>query len=82
MNDLKYLFKLIRFKNLIIIVSIQLLIKLCIVNLFIENYSLDWFEYFLYLTATITIVAAGYIINDIYDIPTDLINKKNDYIIP
>tara|TARA_B100000900_G_scaffold298919_1_gene257433 strand:+ start:7870 stop:8829 length:960 start_codon:yes stop_codon:yes gene_type:complete len=78
MNDLKHLFKLIRLKNLIIIASIQLLIKLCIVNQFIEGYSLDWIEYFLYLTATITIVAAGYIINDIYDINTDLINKKNN----
>jgi len=81
MNDLKHLFELIRFKNLIIIISIQLLIKLCIINLFIENYSLDWIEYFLYLTATITIVAAGYIINDIYDITTDLINKKDNVII-
>ncbi len=81
MNDLKHLFQLIRFKNLIIIISIQVLIKLCIINLFIENYSLDWIEYFLYITATITIVAAGYIINDIYDITTDLINKKNNVII-
>ena len=81
MSDLKHLFKLIRFKNLVIIVSIQLLIKLCIVNQFIENYSLNWVEYLLYLTATITIVAAGYIINDIYDVDTDLINKKNDVLV-
>ena len=81
MSDLKHLFKLIRFKNLMIIVSIQLLIKLCIINQFIENYSLNWVEYLLYLTATITIVAAGYIINDIYDVDTDLINKKNDVLV-
>ena len=81
MNDLKHLFKLIRFKNLMIIVSIQLLIKFCIVNQFVDNYSLDWIEFLLYLTATITIVAAGYIINDIYDIEADLINKKNDVLV-
>ena len=45
MNDLKHLFKLIRFKNLMIIVSIQLLIKFCIVNQFVDNYSLDWIEF-------------------------------------
>tara|TARA_B100000161_G_scaffold105882_1_gene74964 strand:+ start:19 stop:978 length:960 start_codon:yes stop_codon:yes gene_type:complete len=81
MNDLKHLFKLIRFKNLMIIVSIQLLIKFCIVNQFVDNYSLNWIEFLLYLTATITIVAAGYIINDIYDIEADLINKKNDVLV-
>ena len=48
MNDLKHLFKLIRFKNLMIIVSIQLLIKFCIVNQFVDNYSLNWIEFLLY----------------------------------
>ena len=81
MNNLKHLLKLIRFKNLMIIVSIQLLIKFCIVNQFVNNYSLNWIEYILYLTATITIVAAGYIINDIYDVEADLINKKNDVLV-
>ena len=81
MNDLKHLFSLIRVKNLMIIISIQLLIKFCIVNQFIENYSLNWIEYLLYLTATISIVAAGYIINDIYDVEADLINKKNDVLV-
>ena len=81
MNDLKNFFKLIRFKNLMIIISIQLLIKFCIVNQFVDNYSLNWIEYILYLTATITIVAAGYIINDIYDVEADLINKKNDVLV-
>ena len=68
--------KLIRFQNLTIIILTQILIKFCLINIFIDNYILDNYYFLLYLIALIFIVAGGYIINDIFDVETDIINKK------
>lgn len=40
----------------------------------------DW-QYGLLVLSTILLAAAGYVINDIFDIPTDMINKPNKVII-
>lgn len=50
--------------------------KLGLINLFIQNPALNNFNYFLFVSATILITAAGYIINDIYDVKTDSVNDK------
>jgi len=50
--------------------------KLGLINLFIQNPALNNFNYFLFVSATILITAAGYIINDIYDLKTDSVNDK------
>lgn len=79
-NFLSFL-KLIRFKNLLIIALTQLLIKYSLINIYLEYYALNDLEFLVYLTSLILIVASGYIINDIYDLETDKINKKDKIII-
>ena len=67
----------IRWKNLLMILLIQLLIKLVLFQKFDLSVSLDNLHFFLLSLSTICIAAAGYIINDIHDIKADLINKPN-----
>ncbi len=76
MNKISAFLKLIRFKNLLIIALIQVVIKFSLINAYLDNSALKNNEFLFYLLALITIVAAGYIINDIYDIETDKINKS------
>jgi len=67
----------IRWKNLLMILLIQLLIKFVLFQKFDLSVSLDNLHFFLLSLSTICIAAAGYIINDIHDIKADLINKPN-----
>lgn len=69
-------FQLIRFKNLLIIIGSQFLIKFILIPKFITISNLSLFQFFLLVLSTVTIASAGYIINDISDYKTDLINKK------
>ena len=73
--------KLIRLKNLIIITLTQLLIKFSLINPFLDNFILSNNQFYLLVLATIFITASGYIINDIYDVKTDKINKEDSRII-
>ena len=63
------------------IALIQVLIKYTLINVYLDNFTLNNIRFSFYLIALILIVAAGYIINDIYDIQTDKINKKENQII-
>ena len=63
------------------IALIQVLIKYTLINVYLDNFTLNNIRFSFYLIALILIVAAGYIINDIYDIETDKINKKENQII-
>jgi len=81
MNKFLAFTKLIRLKNLIMIALIQVLIKYTLINVYLDNFTLNNIRFSFYLFALILIVAAGYIINDIYDIETDKINKKENQII-
>jgi len=76
-------FKLIRLKNLIIVVLTQLVIKFCLINppIFEINFILSNTQFYLLVLATVFITASGYIINDIYDVATDTINKNQRRII-
>ena len=74
-------FKLIRLKNLIIVVLTQLVIKFCLINPFVENFILSNTQFYLLVLATVFITASGYIINDIYDVATDTINKNQKRLI-
>ncbi|HEY9185201.1 MAG TPA: geranylgeranylglycerol-phosphate geranylgeranyltransferase [Salegentibacter sp.] len=69
------LLKLIRLGNLIFVAVCLLLIRYA----FFENtsaaVSLSDFGYALLIIANLSLAAAGYIINDIYDVTTDRINK-------
>lgn len=72
---------LIRWKNLVMIALIQCLIKYALFEPFGVAMALNGFSFFLLVTATVCIAAAGNVINDIYDIETDFINKPNKIII-
>lgn len=74
-------FNLIRFKNLLLIILVQVLIKYALFESFGVDITLNHFEFILLVFATICIAAAGNVINDIYDVETDLINKPNKVII-
>ena len=52
-----------------------------LINVYLDNFTLNNFRFSFYLMALILIVGGGYIINDIYDIETDKINKKQNQII-
>ncbi|MFG6685997.1 geranylgeranylglycerol-phosphate geranylgeranyltransferase [Mariniflexile sp. HNIBRBA6329] len=72
---------LIRWKNLLMIVLIQLLIKYALLEPFGVQTSLTPLGITLLIIATVCIAAAGNIINDIYDVETDFINKPDKLII-
>ncbi|MCB0399254.1 MAG: geranylgeranylglycerol-phosphate geranylgeranyltransferase [Winogradskyella sp.] len=76
---------LIRWKNLLMIALVQILIKYALIEPFIEihgiSVTLKSFGFTVLVFATLCIAAAGYIINDIYDIDTDKVNKSNKVII-
>ncbi|GAA4897736.1 geranylgeranylglycerol-phosphate geranylgeranyltransferase [Flaviramulus aquimarinus] len=63
------------------IALVQLLIKYALLEPFGVSTSLDGFGIMLLILATISIAAAGNIINDINDIETDIINKPEKVII-
>jgi len=72
---------LIRYKNLLMIALVQTLIKFGLLVPFGITTSLNNFEFLLLIITTLCIAAGGNIINDTYDIETDLINKPDKVII-
>jgi 4-hydroxybenzoate polyprenyltransferase len=72
---------LIRYKNLIIIIVVQWLIKYGLFDSLGVATTLDHLHFILLALATILIAAGGYIINDIYDVRIDKINKPEKVII-
>jgi 4-hydroxybenzoate polyprenyltransferase len=66
-----------RWKNLLMIILIQLLFKFVLFQKFNLSTSLDYLHFTILILSTLLIAIAGYIINDIHDINTDLINKPN-----
>ncbi|WP_082379387.1 geranylgeranylglycerol-phosphate geranylgeranyltransferase [Pseudalgibacter alginicilyticus] len=75
------LLNLIRWKNLLMIALVQLLIKYAFLEPFGAQTSLDIVGMSLLILATICIAAAGNIINDIYDVETDFVNKPDSLIV-
>lgn len=63
------------------IALIQCLIKYALLLPFGIEITLNGFGFSLLVLATLSIAAAGNIINDIYDIETDLVNKPNKVIV-
>ena len=82
---MKYFFNLIRWKNLLIIALVQYLVRYALLIPFRESHgvmtTLSDFNFFLLVLASMCIAASGYVINDIYDVETDRINKPNKLII-
>ncbi len=78
-------FKLFRWKNLLILIIIQYLLRHCVIQplLIKEGYSLALsnIDFALLVLATVLISAAGYAINDYFDIKVDRINKPHKIIL-
>tara|TARA_B100001109_G_C18863075_1_gene475148 strand:+ start:2144 stop:3127 length:984 start_codon:yes stop_codon:yes gene_type:complete len=78
-------FRLIRLPNLIIIGLTQYAIRYGIIYPFLVQANLDLFLseklFGLLVSATILIAAAGYIINDYFDVKLDYLNKPNQLVI-
>ncbi|MEP7107908.1 MAG: geranylgeranylglycerol-phosphate geranylgeranyltransferase [Ferruginibacter sp.] len=74
-------FRLIRWPNLVFIVLTQLLFFYCIiipslpVSYYQQKFKLTPGLFYLLVTASVLIAAAGYIINDYFDINIDQVNK-------
>lgn len=64
-----------RVPNLLMIVFIQVILKYVLFQKFNLTTSLDNFHFSILVISTVFIALAGYIINDIYDVKPDLINK-------
>lgn len=76
-------FKLVRLPNLIFIVLTQVLFQLCIYYPIYENHIPpgDTLTFILLVLASVFIAAAGYIINDYFDINIDMTNKPGKTIL-
>lgn len=75
--QLSVFFNLIRWKNLLLIIYVQLVIKFLFLPYFNTNSQLQNWQFLILLAAILFLTAAGYIINDFYDIATDHINKPS-----
>ncbi|WP_264550877.1 geranylgeranylglycerol-phosphate geranylgeranyltransferase [Flavobacterium sp. N2038] len=77
---MKYL-KLVRYQNLLMLAFMQLLFRYAFLKQ--QNIPLalaDW-QYGLLVLSTVLLAAAGYVVNDIFDVATDSINRPNKVII-
>jgi 4-hydroxybenzoate polyprenyltransferase len=78
-------FKLVRYPNLIIIVLTQYLFRYCILLPLMKVEGIDpvfshW-NFALLVLSTVLIAAAGYAINDYFDIRTDRINRPDKIVV-
>lgn len=64
--------KLIRYKNLLMVLLTMVLTKYAIINSFTTLFD---FQFTLLIVSILCITASGYIINDIFDVKADVINK-------
>lgn len=85
MNRLIDFLKIIRFPNLVIIAFTQYAIRFGIIYPFLDQAGYDLFLseklFALLVIATVLIAAAGYIINDYFDVKFDYLNKPKQLII-
>jgi 4-hydroxybenzoate polyprenyltransferase len=87
---MKAFLKLIRWQNLLIVILTMVLMRYAIIGavlgkINVSMYGLtgtvsmslqsSWFDFVILVAATVLITAGGYVINDYFDIKTDLINR-------
>lgn len=80
MNNSSAFFTLIRWKNLLLLILGQFLVKYYL-DKFITNPAFNSVSFYLLVLSTVLIAAAGYIINDINDLGVDTINKPKRIVI-
>ena len=77
--------RLIRYQNLLIIAATQYMMRFFIVEpiLAVNGFvpQLDHFRFFLLVFSSMALTAAGYVINDYFDLKTDLLNRPSTVII-
>ncbi|MGQ0828302.1 MAG: geranylgeranylglycerol-phosphate geranylgeranyltransferase [Bacteroidota bacterium] len=77
--------KLIRVQNLLIIAFTQYMVRWCLIYPILKARGLELqlseFHFFLLVLSTVMIAAAGYIINDYFDVNIDKINKPERLVI-
>ncbi len=74
-------FRLIRWKNILLIIYVQLIIKMFFFTTFNAETKLSILQFIVLVVAILLISAAGYIINDIRDLEIDIINKPDKLVI-
>ncbi len=83
MQLINYL-KILRWPNLLIIILTQGLFRFCIIEPFFRmgqaSPALDIREFVLLVLSTVLIASGGYVINDIFDVKIDIINKPEKVI--
>jgi 4-hydroxybenzoate polyprenyltransferase len=88
---MKAFFNLIRWQNLLLVILTMILMRYAVLAPVLSKMGVvllngtgeavpmtiqfPWFDFFLLVAATVCITAGGYVINDYFDIKTDLINK-------
>lgn len=77
--------KLIRYKNLIFIAFIQIIMRQVVLMPILQKYGFDFNTINIYLLllifATVCIAGGGYVLNDYFDIKIDTINHPDDLIV-
>ena len=73
--------KLIRWKNLLLIALVQVLIKYALFEPFDVDVTLNGLGFSVLVIATLCLAAAGNVINDIIDVKADTVNKPNKVIV-
>ncbi len=77
--------RLIRYKNLIIITLLQILLRYGLIIPILEKYkiepALSNLTFFLLVFSTILLAASGNVINDYFDLRTDRINRPDNVIV-
>lgn len=78
-------FKLIRWQNLLIIALTQYLVRHCLIEPFYIlqhiNLQMNHLDFALFVLTIVLVSGGGYIINDIFDLNIDMINKPDKIII-
>lgn len=88
---MKDFLRIIRWQNLLIVVGTMVLIRYVLLGSLVTMMEvqlvtgemaqvalkLPWYDFVLLVLATICLTAGGYVINDYFDIKTDLINRGN-----
>lgn len=76
------LFNLIRYKNLLMVLLTMVLTKYALVECFLIDTNFSDTNFVVLTLAVLLITSGGYIINDLYDIQSDRINKPSKMYIP
>ncbi|MBQ4408562.1 MAG: geranylgeranylglycerol-phosphate geranylgeranyltransferase [Bacteroidales bacterium] len=77
--------RLIRYKNLIMMALMMLMMKLCVIDPIIKLFNLTptftYLDFVILTLAQILVAAGGYIINDYFDMKADRINRPDTQIV-